>query len=639
MDKKLSLLFILSAVFMMGLMVLGVGAEPVEDKQALLDFLHNMHHDSSHLNWDANSSVCQNWRGVTCNTEQSRVIALRLPGAGLSGPIPNNTLSLLSGLQLLSLRSNGISGPFSSGFSQLKNLTTIYLQFNKLSGPLPLDFSVWNNLTIINLSNNSFNGSIPFSISNLTHLTSLVLANNSLSGEIPDLNIPSLQELNLANNNLSGVVPKPLLKFPSSVFAGNNLTFATALAPALPVQPPNAQPPKKTRGISEPALLGIIIGGCILAFLVVAVFMIASWYGKEDADPKPVKSQKKKEVSMKKEAFENKKSQDKNKIVFFEDCYLAFDLEDLLRSSAEILGKGTFGMTYKAALDDVTTVVVKRLKEVTVGKREFEQHMEVVGKIKHDNVDALKAYFYSKEEKLIVYEYYHQGSISAMLHGRSGEGRSSLDWDSRLRIAIGAARGIAHIHAQLGGKLVHGNIKASNIFLNSEGYGCISDIGLATLMNPISPSAMRFAGYRAPEIIDNRKATHASDVYSFGVLLLELLTGKSPVHTRNEDVVPLVRWVNSVVREEWTAEVFDVQLLRYPNIEEEMVEMLQLGLACAARVPDQRPKIQDVVIRVEEIRRVNTGNRPSSECRSEVSTPTPQPHLMQIEITSTSVPQ
>ncbi|KAE9587227.1 putative protein kinase RLK-Pelle-LRR-III family [Lupinus albus] len=625
MDKKLSLLFIFSAIFMMGLMFLGVGAEPVKDKQALLDFLHNMHHDSSHLNWDATSSVCQSWRGVTCNTDKSRVIALRLPGAGLSGPIPTNTLSLLSALETLSLRSNGITGPFPSDFSELKNLTTIYLQFNKFSGPLPINFSVWNNLTIINLSNNSFNKSIPFSISSLTHLTSLVLANNSLSGEIPDLNSPSLQELNLANNNLSGVVPKPLLKFPSSAFAGNNLTFASALAPALPAKPPNAQPPKKTRRISEPALLGVIIGGCILAFLLVAAFMVASWYGKEDADGKPVKSQKKKAVSIKKEAFENKKSQDKNKIVFFEDCYLAFDLEDLLRASAEILGKGTFGMTYKAALDDVTTVVVKRLKEVTVGKREFEQHMEVVGKIKHDNVDALKAYFYSKEEKLIVYEYYQQGSISAMLHGRSGEGRSFLDWDSRLRIAIGAARGIAHIHAQLGGKLIHGNIKASNIFLNSQGYGCISDIGLATLMNPISPSAMRVAGYRAPEIIDSRKATHASDVYSFGVLLLELLTGKSPVYTRSEEVVPLVRWVNSVVREEWTAEVFDVQLLRYPNIEEEMVEMLQLGLACAARVPDQRPKIQDVVIRVEEIRRVNTGNRPSSESRSEVSTPTPYP--------------
>ncbi|MCH94603.1 putative inactive receptor kinase, partial [Trifolium medium] len=89
---------------------------------------------------------------------------------------------------------------------------------------------------------------------------------------------------------------------------------------------------------------------------------------------------------------------------------------DLLRASAEILGKGTFGTTYKAALEDATTVAVKRLKEVTVGKREFEQQMEVVGKIKHENVDTLRAYYYSKDEKLVVSDYYQQGSVSSILH-------------------------------------------------------------------------------------------------------------------------------------------------------------------------------------------------------------------------------
>lgn len=200
------------------------------------------------------------------------------------------------------------------------------------------------------------------------------------------------------------------------------------------------------------------------------------------------------------------------------------------------------------------------------------------------------------------------------------EGRSSLDWDSRLRIAIGAARGIAHIHSQNGGKLVHGNVKASNIFLNSQGYGCVSDTGLATLMSSIPSPVQRTGGYRAPEVTDTRKASHASDVYSFGVLVLELLTGKSPIHaTGSDEVVHLVRWVNSVVREEWTAEVFDVELLRYPNIEEEMVEMLQVGMACVVRIPERRPKMQDVLRMMEEIRKSDTGTQPSTE----VSTPNP----------------
>ncbi|KAG4969518.1 hypothetical protein JHK82_035216 [Glycine max] len=608
----------LGLLFMIGAMFFGVVAEPVEDKQALLDFLHNINH-SHYLNWNKNTSVCKRWIGVTCNTDQSQVIALHLTRTGLSGPIPSNTLSRLSKLETVSLASNSISGSFPSGLSQLKNLTYLYLQSNNFSGSLPSEFSVWKNLRIVNLSNNSFNGSIPFSLSNLTHLTSLVLANNSLSGEIPDLYIPSLQDLNLANNNLSGVVPKFLERFPSGAFSGNNLVSShPSLPPSYAVQTPNLHPTrKKSKGLREQALLGIIIGGCVLGIAVMAAFVIVCCYEKGGADEQQVKSQKR-QVSRKKEGSE---SRDKNKIVFFEGCNLAFDLEDLLRASAEVLGKGTFGTVYKAALEDATTVVVKRLKDVTVGKHEFEQQMEMVGWIRHDNVAALRAYYYSKEEKLMVYDYYEQGSVSSMLHGKRRGGRISLDWDSRLKIAIGVARGIAHIHTQHGGKLVHGNIKASNIFLNSKGYGCLSDIGLAALMNP----ALRATGYRAPEATDTRKAIPASDVYSFGVLLLELLTGRSPLHAKGGDeVVHLVRWVNSVVREEWTAEVFDVDLLRYPNIEEEMVEMLQIGMACVVRVPDQRPQIGEVVRMVEEIGRViNTENRSPTESRSEGSTPTP----------------
>lgn len=404
--------FILLAIFLLETVSLLVNSEPVEDKQALLDFVQNIFHGRP-INWDANSSVCSNWTGVTCDADNLRVIAVRLPGFGFLGPIPSNTLSRLSALEVLSLRSNAISGPIPSDFSNLGNLTALYLQSNDFVGPLPLDFTVWNNLAIINLSNNGFNGSIPSSIGNLTHLTALYLANNSLSGEIPNLNLPTLQAIDLSNNDLTGTVPRSLQRFPSWAFLGNNLTTDNPVPP-LPPTGAQPQPSNKSSKLSESAILGIVIGCSALGFGLIAILMVVCYSGKEGDNGVAAKP-KKKEGPVKKAVSRNQDASES--LVFFEGCSHAFDLEDLLRASAEVLGKGTFGTTYKASLEDTMTVVVKRLKEVSVAKREFEQEMEVVAKIRHQNVAALKAYYYSKDEKLMVYDYFSQGSISSLLHG------------------------------------------------------------------------------------------------------------------------------------------------------------------------------------------------------------------------------
>ncbi|XP_050269070.1 probable inactive receptor kinase At4g23740 [Quercus robur] len=614
--------FVLSWIFLVGLVFIQGNADPVEDKLALLEFVNNLPHSRS-LNWNQSNSVCAYWTGVTCNEDKSRVTAVRLPGIGFNGPIPPYTISRLSALQVLSLRSNLISGNFPSDFANLKNLSLLYLQFNNFSGPLPLDFSVWKNLTIINLSNNGFNGSIPHSLSNLTQLAGLNLANNSLSGELPDLNLPRLQVLNVSNNDLNGTLPKSLERFPRSVFSGNNISFESVTPNMPPVFPPSSESypkPKNSGRLGETALLAIIVAGGILGVVAFAFLILVCCLRRKRVDMLSDKLQK---GEMSPEKAISRSQDANNRLVFFEGCHYTFDLEDLLRASAEVLGKGTFGTAYKAILEDATTVVVKRLKDVSSGKRDFEQQMQVVGSIKHENVVELKAYYYSKDEKLMVYDYFSQGSVFALLHGKRGEDRTPLDWDTRLRIAIGAAIGIARIHLENGGKLVHGNIKSSNIFLNSKKYGCVSDVGLTTIMSSLAPPISRAAGYRAPEVTDTRKAAQPSDVYSFGVVLLELLTGKSPIHTTaGDEIVHLVRWVHSVVREEWTAEVFDLELMRYPNIEEEMVEMLQIAMSCVVRMPDQRPKMLEVVKMIENVQRLDsTENHPSPGNKSESLTP------------------
>ncbi|KAM7489279.1 hypothetical protein LguiB_026763 [Lonicera macranthoides] len=218
-----------------------------------------------------------------------------------------------------------------------------------------------------------------------------------------------------------------------------------------------------------------------------------------------------------------------------------------------MLGKGT----YKAELKDSTVLVVRRFKELGVTKQKFKQQMEIVGSIRHENVAPLRAYYCSKDEKLMLYDYYNYGSVSAMLHS--------------------------------------------------------------------VPPDEKIPGYRALEMTNASKVSQASDVYSYGVLLLELLTGKSQVYSTSGDkayykenrerghlsgvgdpdshTYHLVRWVNSVIREEWTVEVFDIVLFRYLKIEVEMVELLQIAMACTERVVEQRPKMTDVVEIMEDIQR------------------------------------
>ena len=203
--------------------------------------------------------------------------------------------------------------------------------------------------------------------------------------------------------------------------------------------------------------------------------------------------------------------------------------------------------------------------------------------------------------------------VSWVLIGNRGPGRIPLDWTTRISLVLGAARGLAKIHAEYSSaKVPHGNVKSSNVVLDKNGVACISDFGLSLLLNPVHAIA-RLGGYKAPEQTEQKRLSQQADVYSFGVLLLEVLTGRapssyfpSPARPRaideGEHAVDLPKWVRSVVKEEWTGEVFDQELLRYKNIEEELVSMLHVGLACVVPQPEKRPTMAEVAKMIEDIR-------------------------------------
>ncbi|KAK7320166.1 hypothetical protein RJT34_04900 [Clitoria ternatea] len=585
------------------------------------------------LFWNAtNQSPCH-WAGVQC--EHDHVVELHLPGVALSGQIPTGIFRNLTQLRTLSLRFNALTGSLPPDLASCVNLRNLYLQRNLLTGEIPTFLFHLPDLVRLNLGFNNFSGPFPSSFNNLTRLKTLFIESNHLSGPIPDLDPLILDQFNVSDNFLNGSIPQKLRTFSKDSFLGNSLC-GRPLSPCpgetdAPLSVDNNGNGNHNRKkLSGGAIAGIVIGSvvCLLLLAFVLILLCRNKSGKKasavdvaavkhsEPEVPPEKSVSDLEngghanghavaVPAVAAAIAGSKAEANGgakKLVFFGNAARGFDLEDLLRASAEVLGKGTFGTAYKAVLESGPVVAVKRLKDVTITEKEFREKIEAVGRMDHESLVPLRAYYFSRDEKLLVYDYMSMGSLSALLHGNKGAGRTPLNWEIRSSIALGAARGIEYLHSQ-GPNVSHGNIKSSNILLTKSYDARVSDFGLAHLVGP-SSTPNRVAGYRAPEVTDPRKVSQKADVYSFGVLLLELLTGKAPTHALlNEEGVDLPRWVQSVVREEWTSEVFDLELLRYHNVEEEMVQLLQLAVDCAAQYPDKRPSMSEVARSIEELRR------------------------------------
>ncbi|GAV90124.1 Pkinase domain-containing protein/LRR_1 domain-containing protein/LRRNT_2 domain-containing protein/LRR_8 domain-containing protein [Cephalotus follicularis] len=568
--------------------------------------------------------------------------SLVLSGNKLSGPVPPEIGGLMY-LQTLDLSQNSINGSLPSSLAQCKRLKRLVLGQNSFTGSLPEGLGIGLiKLQQLNLSFNSLSGSIPNDIGNLSSLQgTLDLSHNFFNGSIPANlgNLPMRVNIDLSYNNLSGPIPQNgvLGYVGPTAFIGNRLLcgFPLKISCHPFTTDPNSQSlddnPSGKRGEGSHSSLstliktiaGIIVGICLIGGL------FSYWYKKPSVctEGEYFGSKFEDKLFIKKEmfCFRNNDletlSENMEQYHFVPlDSQVDFDLEQLLKASAFLLGKSGTGIVYKVVLDSRSIVSVRRLGDGGSQRfKEFQAEVEAIGKIRHPNIVRLRAYCWTVEEKLLIYDYISNGDLATAIHGNTGTASfRPLSWHARLRIIKGIANGLAFLHEFSPKRYVHGDMKPSNILLgeNMEPYIC--DFGLSRLAN-IAEDSMRIqlegmtpekaqqgspspyeltetnSYYQAPEVLKSAKPSQKWDVHSYGVILLEMISGKLPVIQTGSSKMELAQWIQlSIEIKKPLSDVLDPFLARDLDKKEDMVAVLQIALACVHKCPDKRPSMRDV---------------------------------------------
>ncbi|KAM0020782.1 putative protein kinase RLK-Pelle-PERK-1 family [Helianthus debilis subsp. tardiflorus] len=288
-------------------------------------------------------------------------------------------------------------------------------------------------------------------------------------------------------------------------------------------------------------------------------------------------------------------------------------------SEANLLGQGGFGYVHRGVLPNGKEVAVKQLKTGSgQGEREFQAEVEIISRVHHKHLVSLVGYCMTGAQRLLVYEFVPNNTLEFHLHGKN---RPVMEFPTRLRIALGAAKGLAYLHEDCHPKIIHRDIKAANILLDFNFEAKVADFGLAKITSDVathvSTRVMGTFGYLAPEYASSGKLTDKSDVFSFGVMLLELITGRRPVDSAQTYVDDsLVDWARPLLTRAIDDGNFDSIVdsrLQKEYNHNEMARMISCAAACVRHSARRRPKMSQVVRALEgdvSLSDLNDGTRP-----------------------------
>ncbi|KAL3570283.1 hypothetical protein D5086_027532 [Populus alba] len=578
------------------------------------------------VDWDDvhNEDFCS-WRGVFCDNDSFSVVSLNLsnlnlggeisPAIGdlrnlqsidfqgnmLTGQIPEEIGNCAS-LYHLDVRDNKLTGTIPSSIGNCTSFEILYLHGNKLTGPIPPELGNMSKLSYLQLNDNQLVGSIPPELGKLEQLFELDLSSNNFSGPIPALigdlehlltfdlsfnnvtgSIPvelgqlqNIVSLNFSYNNLSGIVPpiRNLTRFPPDSFVGNPLLCGNRLGSIC-----GPYVPKSKVIFSRAVVVCITLGFMTLMSMIIVVIY---------------KSNQQKQLTK----GSNKTVQGPPKLVVLHLDMAIHTFDDIMRNTEDlsekyIIGYGASSTVYKCVLKNSRPLAVKRLyNQYPCNVHEFETELETIGSIRHRNIVSLHGYALSPRGNLLFYDYMENGSLWDLLHGPSK--KVKLDWETRLKVAVGAAQGLAYLHHDCNPRIIHRDVKSSNILLDENFEAHLSDFGIAKCIPTTKTHASTFVmgtiGYIDPEYARTSRLTEKSDVYSFGIVLLELLTGKKAVDNEsNLQQLILSRADDNTVMEAVDPEV-SVTCMDLTHVK----KSFQLALLCTKRHPSERPTMQDV---------------------------------------------